>query len=88
MGAGQTHVDTSLFGQGLDGLFSLGQQFDEFQTLRAGNRLADTGNVFVEVELGNGWFHDYNLTIIGLFVNIDALLEIFRGINHARRSLK
>ncbi len=66
MGARQAHVDARLLRERLHRLLALGEQFDQLEPLRAGERLADAGDVFVKGGLGDVGFHAHTLTSVRL----------------------
>ena len=64
VGAGQFDVDVRLCCQDLHGLLALGEDLQEFKTLRAGGGLADPGDLFVEKVFEFALVHiSYILTI-------------------------
>ncbi|MNC79427.1 hypothetical protein D3C75_1319080 [compost metagenome] len=66
MSAGELDVGRQLGSQHFDGLFALGQQLKQFQTLGTGDRLADAGDLLVEQVFEYSLFHSLNLMIIRL----------------------
>jgi hypothetical protein len=58
VGTGQLDVDTDLAGDGLDSLLALRQHFQNLQPLRAGQGLADPGDLFVQEILEGAVVHE------------------------------
>ena len=66
VGTGKAHVHAGLHGQQVNGFLALSQQLDQLKPLWARQRIADAGNVFIELGFGDIWHRTFILKNIGL----------------------